>query len=353
MQRKYNSLDIPVIIPSYEPDLSLLNLCDRLFNLGFRRVIVIDDGSDEEYKPIFENIESIYGFKILHHAINLGKGRALKDAFNFVLYQYPDVIGVITADSDGQHTPEDIRNCANNLINHPENLILGCRVFDGDHIPWKSKMGNSLTKVIFRYLCGIKLSDTQTGLRGIPRSLMYQCLIIKGERFDYETNVLLNANESYDFIEVPITTVYESKSDHKTHFDPFRDSIMIYRLIFSYILNSFLSVLIDFTIFSFITKAGANLWVATALGRVGSMLTNFSINHKIVFKSKGRIVRRFLRYLALVIISGTASALMIFGLSKIFREKTIVLKIVVEGILFFFNYYVQRSYVFSNRKERL
>lgn len=353
MKRQYDPLDVPVIIPSYEPDLSLLDLCDGLFYLNIRQVIIIDDGSDEKYKSIFEKIEARYGYKILHHAINLGKGRALKSAFNFVLYHYPDIVGVITADSDGQHTPEDIRNCANNLIDHPENLILGCRVFNGDHIPWKSQIGNNITKAIFQYLCGIKLSDTQTGLRGIPRSLMYKCLVIKGERFDYETNVLLNANESYDFIEVPIKTIYESKSGHKTHFAPLKDSIMIYRLIFSYILSSFLSVLIDLTIFSLSTSAGANLWIATALGRAGSTLANFSINRKIVFRSEDKVAWRFLRYLTLVIISGTVSALMISGLSGIFRGKTIMLKVVVEGILFFFNYFIQRSYVFSNRKERI
>ena len=178
---------------------------------------------------------------------------------------------------------------------------------------------------------------------------MHECLTIKGERFDYETNVLLKANENYDLIEIPIETIYDSRQAHKTHFDPFRDSLMIYQSIFSYTLSSFLAVLVDFTIFSLSTKSGINLWIAMALGRLGSTTINFSINRKAVFKTEGDILMQLLRYLLLVLVSGVVSAMMISVLSRILSGRIIILKAVVEGILFFFNYYVQHNYVFGNR----
>ena len=164
------NIDIPVIIPSYEPDQKLLDLCKSLYEAGIIQTIILDDGSGEAYREIFDQIAAVYGFTILRHAVNLGKGRALKNAFNYVLEFFPDAMGVITADSDGQHRPDDIKKCMRALINHPDSLVLGCRKFKGGgEIPWKSRIGNEITRWFFRYLCGINLSDTQTGLRGMPQ----------------------------------------------------------------------------------------------------------------------------------------------------------------------------------------
>lgn len=348
-----NNICIPVIIPSYEPDKNLIVLCENLYNTGITETIIFDDGSGHEYRNIFDRIESSYGFTVLRHAVNLGKGRALKDAFNYVLEQYPSAAGVITADSDGQHRPEDISKCMKALQEHPDSLILGCREFQGEQVPWKSRFGNEATRKIFRYLCGIKLSDTQTGLRGIPRSLMKKSLSVTGERFDYETNVLIEANGEFDFVEVPIVTVYDSKTEHKTHFDPFRDSVMIYKVILSFLLSSLLSVLIDFSIFSLSADAGADVWLATALGRTGSACVNFSVNRNAVFKSGGSIPRQLLEYLVLLAGSGTVSAVLVNTLSQYRPDRLIVIKAAVEGCLFFFNYYIQHAVIFRRGKEQI
>ena len=239
------------------------------------------------------------------------------------------------------------------LITYPETLVLGCREFDNKYIPWKSKLGNELTKKSFRYLCGINVSDTQTGLRGIPRKLMCRALAIKGERFDYETNMLIEAHNEFDFTEVKIQTVYDSKVNHKTHFDPLRDSAMIYKEIFSYLISSIFSVFIDFCIFSLCIYLGINLWGSTAFGRLSATFMNFKINRNIVFKSKGDLVPQFLKYIGLVIISGTVSAVSVFTLLHIWPDKTILLKAIMEGCLFFMNYYVQQTIVFSKKKTHI
>ncbi|MCI8726241.1 MAG: glycosyltransferase [Hungatella sp.] len=339
----------PIVIPVYEPGENFQTMIRILSEQTSQKIIVVDDGSGKKYEKIFNEVRQLKNVIVLVHVENLGKGRSLKDTFNYILYKFPDAMGVVTADSDGQHMIRDIINCKDNLVRNYNCLILGCRKFDRNKVPWKSRVGNDLTRRLFKYLCGIKISDTQTGLRGIPRSLMHECLTIKGERFDYETNVLLKANENYDLIEIPIETIYDSRQAHKTHFDPFRDSLMIYQSIFSYTLSSFLAVLVDFTIFSLSTKSGINLWIAMALGRLGSTTINFSINRKAVFKTEGDILMQLLRYLLLVLVSGVVSAMMISVLSRILSGRIIILKAVVEGILFFFNYYVQHNYVFGNR----
>ena len=101
---------IPVIIPAYEPDEKMIRLLQTLQESGIERIVVVDDGSGNEYRNLFEQAKQL-GAIVLTHAVNLGKGRALKTAFNEVLNRYPEAIGAITADSDGQHTPACIQKC--------------------------------------------------------------------------------------------------------------------------------------------------------------------------------------------------------------------------------------------------
>lgn len=226
--------DIPIIIPAYEPDNRLLKLLNDINTCNLGPVIIVDDGSGSEFSDIFSKAYSCIKTKkgvILTHSHNMGKGCALKTAFTYVLDTYPSAIGVVTADSDGQHTTECIKSVIDTLATNSNSLILGVRSFNEPEIPWKSRLGNKLTSQIFYFAAGIKISDTQTGLRGIPISFVRNLIDIKGERFEFETNMLLESIKDYPIIEVPIKTIYESKYNHQTHFDPIKDSIKIYRII--------------------------------------------------------------------------------------------------------------------------
>ena len=204
-----NRLEIPIIIPSFEPDEKLLKLLQQLRDAGIVNIIVVDDGSGMQYTHFFDEAENKYGCQVLHHAVNQGKGRALKTAFDYCLRQLPNMTGVITADSDGQHTPECILDCVDALLEHTDSLILGCRCFEQEDVPVRSEFGNKCTRIVMKYLAGISISDTQTGLRGISTEFMKQLLFVKGERFEFETNMLLEAkNRKILFFEVPIKTIY-------------------------------------------------------------------------------------------------------------------------------------------------
>lgn len=340
-----------IVIPAYEPDRRLIDLCDVLYNKGYC-CIVVDDGSGLDYEEIFQELER-QNIIVLHHAVNLGKGRALKDAFNYILYNYPSIIGVITADSDGQHTVADIEKIAKELIAHPNTLILGCREFSGTEIPWKSRLGNELTKKIFSFLCGLKVADTQTGLRGIPRNFMKILMNTPGERFEFETNMLLKCKDEVRIKEIPIETIYDSKKNHSTHFDPFRDSFMIYKVIFSYAFASIASVIVDFIIFITARKFGCNILFSTAMGRSVSSILNFTLNKNLVFRVKGNVSKQFIGYFCLVVISGAISAFSVECLYKFLSINEVIIKACVDTLLFFFNYYIQRVFIFvrDNRKS--
>lgn len=350
---------VPVVVPAYEPDSELIDVCQALIQNRFKNIIIVNDGSGHEFDDIFEKVEQLEECVVLKHAVNLGKGRALKTAFNYILCSgsMVDSVGCITADSDGQHIAEDILNCAKMLCEHQSSLIMGCRNFSGEGIPWKSVFGNELTIKVCRYLCGINVSDTQTGLRGIPRAFMEELLNVPGERFEFETNMLIQSRDRYDILEVPIQTVYESKENHKTHFDPVWDSFKIYRIFgaifLKYIFSSLSSCCLDLILFSIFCRILCP-WIdvyyvaaATVLARIISGTYNYLINYRFVFSSKKNVGISAMKYLLLAIGIMSASALFVtMGVLTFPRAPEVALKIVVDTVLFFVSYKVQQVFVY-------
>lgn len=154
-----------VIIPSLNPDDSLVSYVVGVVDAGYD-VIVVDDGSSPDKRPIFDRLEHLDGVCVLRHFVNMGKGRALKDAFNYYLTHDAEGCGVITADSDGQHTLEDINKVAAAMAAHDDALVLGARDFSGDNVPPKSAFGNKLTRRVMKMLWGGQSPTPKLGCAG-------------------------------------------------------------------------------------------------------------------------------------------------------------------------------------------
>lgn len=360
---KKNVTDITIIIPSLNPDEKLKGTIDGICNKGFKNIIVVDDGSDSEHKAPFAYAKE-KGCTVLVHEVNKGKGRALKTAFEYCL-TLPECVGVITVDGDGQHAPEDIYNCGKEmLLHHNERVILGCRDFSEENVPFKSRYGNNITKFAFLVLCGIKISDTQTGLRAIPAKFLQAMLEYKGERFEYETNMLLEMkSQGIPFSEVKIATIYLDENA-STHFNPWKDSIKIYKIIFKYSLSSGASAVIDLLLFYvalhvFELSGMDATWntelivvFATVVARVISSLFNYFVNRKVVFKSASK--NSFWKYYALCIVQMAASAALVAGLSALFAVGKVgktVIKLIVDTCLFFASFGIQREWVFKKKEK--
>lgn len=351
-------MNMPIVIPAYEPDDNLLALCQSLVESGLTNIVIIDDGSGADYARIFEDAKEIYHCIVLKHAVNMGKGRALKDAFNFLINEQKDLIGCVTADSDGQHTARDIKKCMEALEQNHNHLILGCRDFNLPGIPLKSTFGNKLTQKVCRCLCGISVSDTQTGLRAIPRDFMKELLNTDGERFEFETKMLVESKGKFEITEVAIQTIYDSKTEHKTHFDPVRDSIRIYkifgRMFFRFILSSLSSFVLDillFSLFCTLFRGISPFWyvtVATAFARVISAAYNYLINYALVFKSSESHRNAAGKYFCLAIAQMCMSAVFVtLGVWAFAFLPEVAVKVIVDTILFFVSYRIQNLFIFK------
>lgn len=276
-----------VLIPAYEPGEALPALTRALMDEGVP-VVVVNDGSATglEY---FERIRA-QGAVVLEHKENLGKGRALKTGLAWMAEQGYE--GVVTADADGQHSLEDILRVARALAGGSRRLVLGIR--DVSRMPNRSRTGNRLTRTLFRLLYGIKLQDTQTGLRGIPLTGENRSglLSLTGERYEYEMEMLIEAGELFPagIQELEIETIYLEDSDTSSHFRPLADGARIYSVLFRhfprFFLSSILAFLVDYSLFNLLYYLLFHRSVpAAVLARVVSAGVNYTVNRKLVFGS--------------------------------------------------------------------
>lgn len=344
-----------IIIPALNPDKKFITLVRQLIQFDFSNIIVVNDGSDTSTLPYFQEAETL-GCKILTHEVNRGKGRALKTAFAYILAHYPKNVLGVCVDADGQHSIKDMVSCLALLQDNPNSLVLGCRQFDKRSIPLRSRFGNRVTRLVFRMLCGINVSDTQTGLRAMTPALMEQFLTTKGDRYEFEMNMLIETKEKgIPIKEVPIETIYID--DNKaSHFNPLKDSFRIYKVFLKFVLSSVLSFLIDILLFSIIAAVSdksmtptKSIFLATAVARVVSSLVNYLLNKKSVFRLKGSKRITLLRYYILCAVQLCCSALFVNILFHLISINKTAIKLVVDAVLFLFSFQLQREWVFQRK----
>lgn len=348
--------EVAIVIPSLDPDEKMTVLIKKLTEAGFKKILVINDGSDSQYDRFYERAQE-FGCTVLKHAVNWGKGRALKTAFNYFLNELPQYIGLVAVDSDGQHSVEDTIRCAQALLEHPDALVLGCRDFKKESIPFRSRFGNVLTCKVLKALCGVGVSDSQTGLRGFSRQVMKQFMDTKGERFEFETNMLIETKEKdIPILEVPIETIY-IENNATSHFNPLKDSLKIYAVFGKFLFASFSSFVIDillFALFISLTKAyffSSYILVSTVGARIVSSTFNFLINKNKVFQNKSGGLATYIKYAVLCIGQMLLSAGGVFLLHSYLRIGESIAKIVVDCVLFLIGFQIQREWVFGKDRN--
>ena len=267
-------------------------------------------------------------------------------------------VGIITADCDGQHLIKDINKLYNEMQNTDKALFLGTRNFSEDKIPPKSKFGNRVTSNIFKLLYGTRISDTQTGLRGISSSLIEAFSNVSGERYEYETNTLIEAIlRRIQIVEVPIETVYIDNNSN-THFRPIHDSLLIYWKILNsfikYSAVSIISCIVDILLFKiflsvlpFKIDKDNLIIVSTVFARIISSLVNYGLNKKVSFNSNKNISNTIIKYYILCIVQMFVSGFLVSRIYIFTGFSEVIIKLVVDTILFIVNYRIQRMFIFN------
>lgn len=334
------------LIPAFEPDAVLLEVLAQLKERGME-IVVVDDGSKAAFAEIFTRASAFA--KVITHMVNKGKGAALKTGMREIQENYGQDCVIVTVDADGQHRAEDALRLCHMAMQHPTALILGSRRLERN-VPLRSQFGNTITRLVYRLSTGIKVHDTQTGLRAFGASLVPKLLSIPGERYEYEMNVLLEfAKEKIPILETEIDTIY---IDHNvaSHFDVWKDSARIYKEILKFSASSFISFLVDYILYSLLIFANVNFRIANIGARIISATVNYILNRKYVFQSKSSITKSASQYVLL------AAAILFFNtvLLELLVDyggiNQMLAKICCELICFLLSWGIQRCLIFRRKK---
>lgn len=340
-----------VLIPAYQPDIKLIKLCERL--VGSFAVIVINDGSDADKASVFSAVREL-GCIVLEHIKNMGKGAALKTGIMYLCANVdasaPAVL--VTADADGQHKYDDILAVAKAAHENQEKLVLGCRTLKD--MPPRSRIGNTLTRWAFVLSTGRNVSDTQTGLRGMARGLWERMLTLAGDRYEYEMNMLLELDSlGMKHFEVPISTVYIDNNS-STHFHGLKDGARVFSRVLSrlvkYCASSIVCAGVDYSAYLLLM-----MWLTPQYSFIGarvvSSVLNYELNRNAVFKSTPSAVNalKFAVLVAFVMCVGSLAVKYLVSAGV----GSLISKIVVDVVLFIFNYIMQNKVIFRRNKKEI
>lgn len=339
--------EVVILIPAYEPDMKMISLLDEL-NKHKLRVIIVNDGSGPDYDKIFNKAKKYA--EVLGYEVNRGKGNALKTGFDYINNNIKNECFVVTMDCDGQHKVSDALKLCEYLKDNPNTLVLGKRIRNGV-TPIRSKIGNSITRFVYKIITGIDVYDTQTGLRAFSSNLIPYMLEIRGDRFEYEMNVLLNCScKNIKIKEIEIETIYIDNNSH-SHFKTIKDSILIYKEIFKFLASSLCSFIIDYSLYSIIVYFSNSLILSNVIARLVSSIFNYNINRKVVFKSTNKGIKPIIKYYLLASIILVLNTLILYLLVNIIDMNKYVSKIFTEIVLFIFSLFFQKRFVFAKDEE--
>jgi len=341
------------LIPAYEPAEALLTMAKELKDQNLK-VLVVNDGSPAEYNDLFERVKEYAD--VLSYPVNQGKGHALKAGLTYIKENFKQAEYVVTLDADGQHTVKDTLRVLQQAARNKKALTLGCRSF-GENTPARSMFGNSVTRWIYRLFTGVKVTDTQTGLRAFHISLFDYMLSVKGERFEYEMNVLLDCPKNKILIsEVPIETIYFEKNEH-SHFRTITDSFLVYKPILLFALSSFCGFLIDYALFNVFYYLFGLVFAAIAvpasniLARLISGSTNYYMNKRLIFKHPGGIKKTASQYFLLALLILAGNTVLLSFLVDTVQVPAAYAKIFTEITFFVMSFLAQRFIIFRKNEQ--
>ncbi len=346
---------VEIVIPAYEPDERLLRYVEELQAAGFAGITVVDDGSGEAYAALFETLRE-QGCRVLHHEQNQGKGAALKTAFR-TLKKDKKTEAVVTADCDGQHTAQDVRAVVEGLEQAPGTLVLAQRRFD-ENTPKRSMTGNRVVSAAMGILYDIRLTDTQTGLRGIPAEMLPDMAELSGDRYEYELNMLMWAKQhAVEFTQVPIEARYFD-NNAGSHYRTVRDSIPILKRILSgavqYSFSAAFSAVVDVFAYCLLVKLILTSWplasrvlAAAVIARTLSSLANYVCNRRLPTAQNKTVRGTLWKYYCLWAVQLVASIAGTTLLCEWLTIDELPAKLLTDLLLALASYQVQLRWVFA------
>ncbi len=212
---------ILVAIPAYNAANTISTLVDQLEKLyPHIAILVVDDGSTDAT----DEVVRVHGATIINHDQNLGKGMALRTAFNFAMENEFDA--VVTMDADLQHDPMEVQLFLEEFVDDAT-ILLGVRHL-GPGMPFSRKISNTLSTFVASVFAGVRIHDSQCGFRLIPTRIL-RSLELVSRHYDLEPELIIRAARAgYRLRDIPIKTIYNNSS---SSIKPARDTLRFLKLL--------------------------------------------------------------------------------------------------------------------------
>jgi uncharacterized protein (DUF2062 family) len=217
------------VAPSFNNARTLGDVLDRLAATGLP-IILVNDGSSDETATIAAQWQAgdPHDRHVLTHAENRGKAAALRTAFDHATRA--GFTHAVTIDTDGQLAPEDIPNLLDLAARKHDALVIGARDASATDYPARSRLGRRVSNLLVWLESGVRVDDSQCGLRVYPLRLM-ALMPCRAERFGFETEIITRAGwAGVPVLGEPVSCRYLPPDQRVSHFKPWRDSFRAARM---------------------------------------------------------------------------------------------------------------------------
>lgn len=194
-------------MPAKDEDKYIHSLIKQIHELGFQKIVVVNDQSTDRTKELAENFFDVV---VLDHVINLGPGAATQTGIAYAVRNGADII--LTIDADLQHDPKDLMKLVDHMRSSNSDLVIGSRFLKNNKIPLKRIFYNKVGNVISFLLTGKFLTDSQSGLKAISKDLS-KSLDLNYDGFEFCMEIIKHAKLSNAQIsEIPVEVRYTAET---------------------------------------------------------------------------------------------------------------------------------------------
>lgn len=202
--------DTWVIIPAYNEEKYIAEVLKKLKSVWLKFVVVDDGSSDQTFE-----IASKYSSHVLRHAVNLGKGAAIRTGCEYAISEL-NAKSLIFFDADDQHDPQYVPKIATALEKSP--AVFGVRSFD-NHMPLFRIMLNRAASVMVLFFFGKYIPDIPSGFKGLSAKT-YKKLNLQSSQYEIEMEIAAKvAMFKVPFVEISIPTIYHDYDRGMTFLD--------------------------------------------------------------------------------------------------------------------------------------
>ena len=201
-----------VVLPAYNEATRIQPVIESIAEKGYNMVVVNDGSSDNTLDVILESKrkypDKIHVYSLI---INRGVGVATQTGFDAVLKYDPKY--VVSMDSDGQHSADDLDNVIMPLVTGEAQAVIGVRPLKD--MPFSRNFANAVMNFLTRIFYKVNVSDSQTGFRAITKDALKK-ININARGYLISSEFIREVNDNnIPFVEVPIQTIYTPETQAK------------------------------------------------------------------------------------------------------------------------------------------